>query len=90
MNRTTAAQPPAQLLAQAWASYSHAVVPSSAPAVQRQECRRSFMAGAHALLQHLNSAVDLQPADRDALATALRTELATFLATVGTSLEGKV
>lgn len=29
-----------------WKSYEHDVVPAEAPPVQREECRRAFMAGA--------------------------------------------
>ena len=90
MNRSTATMLPAQLLGNAWTNYSKAVIPAGAPTVQMQECRRCFMAGAHALLLYLNAASERAPADRELLAAALRTELTTFLATVGTSLEGKV
>lgn len=33
-----------------WLSYRRDIIPANAPAVQVQECRRAFYAGAHALL----------------------------------------
>lgn len=42
----------------AWQSYARDVVPAGAPAVQREECRRAFYAGAGAMLSLVFDAVE--------------------------------
>ncbi len=39
-----------QLMAEQWDSFARAVLPKDAPAVQRQEMRRAFYAGAQGIL----------------------------------------
>ena len=46
------------LIEQAWLSYSDNVIPKGAPAVQLQETRRAFYAGAQALFQTLLNILD--------------------------------
>jgi hypothetical protein len=38
-----------------WESYRREVIPADAPAVQVSECRRSFFAGAQAVLSEMNA-----------------------------------
>jgi hypothetical protein len=38
---------------ESWDSYGREVVPANAPAIQREECRRAFYAGAWACYQSL-------------------------------------
>lgn len=47
--------------------YRRAVMPTSASAIQVQECRRAFYAGAHALFQHImrNFETGEEPTDAD-------------------------
>jgi hypothetical protein len=42
----------------AWESYVNEVLPAGAPAVQLQECRRAFYAGAKAMLRETLSLCD--------------------------------
>ena len=46
-----------------WQSYANKVVPADAPAIQREECRRAFYAGAAAMLALVLAAVE--PAEGD-------------------------
>ena len=52
---------------QAWRSYSERVIPAHAGAVQRQEMRRAFYAGATTLLASIMVALDpgTEPTDAD-------------------------
>lgn len=45
-------------LAQDWTDYAVQVLPETCPKVQRQETRRAFYAGAHALFQQLMGVLD--------------------------------
>ncbi len=77
-------------IAEAWKGYRQDVVPKNASQVQVLECRRAFFAGARCLDVMHTVLASLPPADREVLRKAIATELATFAATVGTTLEGKV
>jgi hypothetical protein len=41
-----------------WLDFDHNVIPRHAPAVQRQEMKRAFYAGAFMLLEHLKANLD--------------------------------
>ena len=45
-------------IAQQWESFSANVLPRDAPTVQRQEMRRAFYAGAHAMLEMTSAICD--------------------------------
>lgn len=49
----------------AWRSYDAAIVPTAAPQVQREECRRAFYAGAWAAYNLMLAACD-QKSNEDA------------------------
>lgn len=73
-------------IAQAWESYRRDVVPATASAVQVQECRRAFYAGAQGLLTALLTALDpaTEPTERDLrLMDDVHTELLLFGLGVG-------
>lgn len=72
-------------LKEAWLSYAAQVIPPTAPAVQRVECRRAFYAGAHAIFQELMRGLDpgTEPTARDlARVDMLDQELRAFQADV--------
>ena len=68
-----------------WASYENSVIPKSAPAIQTQECRRAFYAGAQAMMGMVaevgNSGVSEDAGV--ALLESFKNELNDFLARVG-------
>jgi hypothetical protein len=51
------------MIGEQWADYSAEVVPPDAPAVQREECKRAFYAGAQAMFTAVIAAVE--PDDDD-------------------------
>lgn len=63
--------------------------PDIDPAVL-QVARRSYFGGLHTMLHMLEGIAELPEQERTAALSIVRTELATFVATVGTSLEGMV
>lgn len=78
------------LMREAWRAFETQRVAADATPAARQDRRRAFYGGATVMLTLLNGLADMSEADRDAYARQLREELATFAATVGTTLEGKV
>lgn len=54
------------LIEKGWLSYAEMVMPSDAPRVQWQECRRAFYAGAAHLLGAITDAVGPDDVDEDA------------------------
>lgn len=74
-----------KIMDSAWRSYSEQVIPLDAPDIQRQECRRSFYAGAGALFGGVMKMLDPgEDPTLDDLAKmdALQTELDQFNADV--------
>lgn len=78
------------LIAQAWATAAHHVLPTPVSAEERLAARRLFYLGAHSLGQLLAAAQQLSDADQADALRRIREELAVFAGTVGTDLEGKV
>jgi hypothetical protein len=76
---------PSKVVERLWLQYRNAVIPREAHAVQLQECRRAFYAGAHALITELIRLFDQDreptPADL-ALMSAIDAELTEFAARV--------
>lgn len=56
-----------QLMAEQWDSFARQIIPPGAPAVQRQEMRRAFYAGAQAILYGIltNLAPEHDPTPED-------------------------
>jgi hypothetical protein len=68
------------MIGEAWASYQGEVVPRDAPAVQRDECKRAFYAGAHAMyFAVLEAAAAAEEAVGESRLEALARELEDFL-----------
>jgi biotin synthase-like enzyme len=70
-----------QLMAEQWDSFARAVLPKDAPAVQRQEMRRAFYAGAQGMLYGVIAAFapESEPTDEDLQMMAnLEIELSEF------------
>jgi hypothetical protein len=68
------------MIGESWASYQAEVVPADAPAVQREECKRAFYAGAQAMFTAVLAATE--PDDEDvceARLAALEREMQDFL-----------
>lgn len=64
---------------QQWQSYERQIVPKGADAVQREECRRAFYAGAAAMFGLVMAATEPTNEDEcEARLTALDTELGAF------------
>ena len=77
-------------LRDAWSSFKRDVVPASASATQRQEMRRAFYGGAQSMMVMLQILQDMPADARAQITLLLKGELATFVATVGTSLEERM
>jgi hypothetical protein len=80
-----------RLVRDGWQSYAEKVLPKNAPAVQRQETRRAFYAGAMHLLSTM---MDLGEPDVDEdagaeLLAATQREIEAFVKGIGTPLEGR-
>lgn len=74
-----------QLMAEQWDSFARAVLPKDAPAVQRQEMRRAFYAGAQGILHGVIAALaaESEPTDEDLCVMAnLEIELSEFAESV--------
>ena len=74
-----------QLMAEQWDSFARAVLPKDAPAVQRQEMRRAFYAGAQGILHGVIAAFapESEPTDEDLQVMAnLEIELSEFAESV--------
>ncbi len=72
----------ARRLAEAWESYQTRILPTEAPPVQIQECRRAFYAGAAALFETLMAGLEpgTDPTPRDlTLVDGLADELRTMV-----------
>ncbi len=70
-----------QLMAEQWDQFARAVLPPNAPAVQRQEMRRAFYAGAQGILFKViqSFAPESEPTDADLqVMTDLERELSDF------------
>lgn len=78
------------LLRETWVEFQGKCINPAAGPVQRQEVRHAYYAGAHATLSLINAMAEMTPEQREHHAAALRVEIATFAATVGTTLEGHV
>ncbi len=73
------------LVAEQWDSFARTVVPKDAPAVQKQEMRRAFYAGAQCLLHSVMLALsaDADPTEGDITMMAdLERELSDFAESV--------
>lgn len=69
----------ASTLLEAWQSFERHVVPAGASAIQREECRRAFYAGAVGLRKLIDDAVEpLDEAENQARLQALDDELNAF------------
>lgn len=78
------------LVAQAWATAAHHVLPTNVTAEERLAARRLFYLGAHSLGQLMAASEQLNAPDQADARRRIREELAVFAGTVGTDLEGKV
>ncbi len=70
-----------QLMAEQWDSFARAALPRDAPAVQRQEMRRAFYAGAQGILHGVIAALarDKEPTEEDlSMMMNLEIELSEF------------
>ena len=70
-----------QLMAEQWDSFARAVLPRDAPAIQRQEMRRAFYAGAQGILHGVIAAFapESEPTDEDLrMMESLEIELSEF------------
>lgn len=75
---------PGSHLAIMWASYEAQVIPANAHETQRVETRRAFYAGAHGVLQLLNSVAEtLSDDDGAAVIQQVHDEIAAFVARGG-------
>lgn len=54
------------LIEREWLSFAERVLPANAPAIQRQEMRRAFFAGAGRLFESLTNAVGTDDVSEDA------------------------
>lgn len=73
------------LMAEQWDSFARAVLPADAPAVQRQEMRRAFYAGAQGIMFGVIAALapDSEPTTEDLkVMENLQTELNDFAESV--------
>lgn len=74
-----------QLMAEQWDSFARAILPKDASAVQRQEMRRAFYAGAQGILHGVIAAFapESEPTDEDLQIMAdLELELSEFAESV--------
>ncbi len=62
-------------LEEEWNRYSRQVLPKDAPAIQRKECRMSFLAGCVAMFGILNTCTDLSDAEQEVFMMELDQEL---------------
>ena len=68
------------MIGEGWASYQAEVVPSNAPAVQREEYKRAFYAGAQAMFTAVMEATEPDDEDVcDARLAAIVQEMQDFL-----------
>ncbi len=61
-----------------WQSYALGVIPSGAPKVQFQECKRAFYAGARSLLQLMRQAGEMTDREAVTMLGRLEQELTAF------------
>jgi hypothetical protein len=67
-------------IGEAWASYVADVIPPNAPAIQVEECKRSFYAGAQAMFQAVMLATEPQNEDDcEARLVSIEREMQDFL-----------
>jgi hypothetical protein len=80
-----------RLVRDGWYAYAERILPKNAPAVQRQETRRAFYAGAWELLSRLAELGEPEiPEDAGVeVLEATRREIEAFFKSVGTSAEGR-
>jgi hypothetical protein len=67
------------MIGESWADYLAKVVPADASAVQREECKRAFYAGAAAMFGAMLEAAELDEDPAAASVEALDRELSDFL-----------
>lgn len=77
-------------LAEAWKTFDASMVPPDADEAERFQIRRGFYGGMYCLLTVLDGLAQLPEAQREAACTEVRGELATFVATMDTRLEGVI
>ena len=70
----------ASTIGEQWASYVDKVIPAAAPAVQLEECKRAFYAGAQAMFAAVLEAVEPEHDDEcEARLESLEREMLDFL-----------
>lgn len=80
----------AGVLATAWQTYAAKLLPADITPTQLRDARRAFYAGAYSMLTLLKAGAELPEDDREHFKATLRGEVAMHMATVGSTLEGRV
>lgn len=80
-----------RLVRDGWQTYAERVLPTGADAVQRQETRRAFYAGAWEILMRMADLgePDISEEQGVAVLEATKREIQTYVASVGTPGEGR-
>jgi hypothetical protein len=80
-----------RLIRDGWQDYAEKVLPADAPPVQKQETRRAFYAGAWEILMRMADLgePDISEDQGAEVLEATKREIERFVASVGTSAEGR-